>query len=95
MNKPNFKRKNVRFSPVPNTTLWVSKSVLNFDEDFLGLVDSEAQKGCGAIFNQETGFAVGDFCLVKVGKLAPLKSQVVWMSQIDDSIYRMGFHFLE
>lgn len=89
------KRKYVRFQPEPNTTIWISKNVEEFQEDFLGLVDGESHGGSSFTINQDIGLKDGDFVLAKVGHLDPLMAEVRWTKKFADNLFRFGLMYLE
>ena len=89
------KRRNTRFTPEENTVAWLSIDPSSFQKDMIALVDSESHSGCGITLNKDLSLEVGFRCMVKVGELSPMKAEVRWVKNFDNSLYRLGLHYLE
>ena len=91
------KRSQVRFKPDPNVLAAIDLNPQNkkFSPTLRGLVFSESYGGCGIVVLATPRLVVGDFCKIEIGVLAPLKAQVVWRTQLDDQVIKIGLKLLE
>ena len=75
------------------------KSTEQFNGETAGLIVDQSFKGCSLVFvNRESSedfLPVGYKCLLKVGQLAPLPSQVRWREKLPSNLIKAGFEFLE
>jgi len=93
------KRKHIRFKPDPLDYALVQFEVggeQNFTPDVVGLIIDEAPMGgCGLILNATDLLQIEQQCVVKLGRLSPLRAVVRWRYEIDGKLIRVGFEFLE
>ncbi|HAZ12854.1 MAG: hypothetical protein A2X86_21825 [Bdellovibrionales bacterium GWA2_49_15] len=91
------KRKQVRFKPDPNVLAAIDLSPQNkkFAPTLRGLVFSESYGGCGVVMLLSPHLMVGDVCKIEIGVLAPMKAQVMWRTQLDDQVMKLGLQLLE
>jgi hypothetical protein len=93
------KRKSTRFDPGPGTIAMIDlqgRESGEFRPTLLGLVFSEAFKGCGLIVLSRDGeIKVGDTWKVKVGKLSPMAAEIRWVKFLDEQVARIGLEYLE
>lgn len=85
-------RKGLRFPAETGTLIHIDlhPEVPDFNPGIVGLVIDEAAKGCGAIILTHRQIAEGDFCKVKVGRLAPIKAEIKWIKQLDAQVMKIG-----
>ncbi|MBI2522007.1 MAG: hypothetical protein HYV97_16440 [Bdellovibrio sp.] len=91
------KRSQVRFRPDPNVLAAIDLNPENkkFSPTLRGLVFSESYSGCGLVMLLSPHMMVGDICKIEIGVLAPLKAQVMWRTQLDDQVMKLGLKLLE
>jgi hypothetical protein len=67
-----------------------------FTPDQVALISEEAPMGgCGLVLLETPLLQVGDLCRVKVGRIDPLRAEVVWRKAVEPGIIRLGMKFLE
>jgi len=93
-------RKQFRFKPQEDEQLaLIDKrseiSAKEFAPTVSGLLFSEAYGGCGLILRKEEWPKVGDHCLVKAGPQTPLKAEIVWRTDVDADVMKVGVKYLE
>ena len=72
-----------------------------FEPQDVAFIVEEGHKGCGLVFvkrgraESSTFPWVGAECLLKVGKLHPLRSVVRWVREYDEDVAKVGFEYLE
>ena len=92
------KRRHLRFRPDPMEYAQVSIQSLRdpFTPELVALVSEEAPMGgCGLVLIETPLLKVGDICRVKVGRIDPLRAQVMWRQVVEPGIIRLGLKFLE
>ncbi len=93
------KRQSVRFSPDPGAYAQIDVEGNCHDEDFdpsiVALITDEAYRGCGLVMLETDQLNIGDKCSIKVGRIGPILAEVKWKKEIDTSIVKIGFQFLE
>lgn len=92
------KRKYIRFEPDGGDFVQIDKNPLSSDFKFqeVALLIEESPVGGFSIACLSTvGLVKGTVYRFKVGKMAPLKGEVVWERILDDKISRYGIRFLE
>jgi hypothetical protein len=96
---PSVKRKRIRFRP---DALDYAQIECNgdcskpFAPESVGIiVDEEPMGGCCVIVLDNGKLHLDDFCRVKVGRLDPLRAQIVWRKELEAGILRVGLEFLE
>ncbi len=91
------KRRYPRFAPDPLETAFVSLKLSgDFEPEFVSLIaDKHPYGGCGLVIRKPFSLKVGDRCRIKLGKLAPLLSELRWFKELDGDFLRLGFKFLE
>jgi hypothetical protein len=93
----NHKRRFIRFKPGPNHYAQIDLSA-NSDEftfQYVALIVDESLMGCCLALLPNAPLKVGDEVRVKVGPLAPLKARIVWKTNVDSFVDKVGFEFLE
>ena len=91
------KRKPLRFAPDANTVVWLSENLdkVLFKDDKVGLAVNESHKGFNLITVGKEKLYVGKEYLVKIGLIGPLLSELRWINEVDQNIYRCGFYLKE
>ena len=92
------KRRHIRFAPDPLDYAQIALDVEapTFTPDFVALIVEESPMGgCGLAMLISDRIVSGTKVLAKVGRLTPLRSEVVWVRKIDEHIMRLGLRFLE
>jgi hypothetical protein len=92
------KRRHLRFRPDPMEYALVAVQNLGapFTPELVALVSEEAPMGgCGLVLLETPQLKVGDVCRVKVGRIDPLRAQVMWRKAVEPGIIRLGLKFLE
>ena len=51
--------------------------------------------GCGLVLHTVPRLQVGERCVIKLGKLAPLRAIVRWRKPLEEDLLRIGFEFME
>jgi hypothetical protein len=92
-----FKRKSTRFKPDPGTIAKIETSNQEgvFSFTLVGLVLSEAARGCSVVLVGENTIQLGEIWRIKVGELDYLKAEVKWITLIDQEIKKVGLMYLE
>ncbi len=92
-------RRALRFPPDEGAVAWIDPSVHEDKDDFkptvAALVTDEALNGCGLITLVHDWLREGTECMVMVGNLAPLRAEIRWVKDLDDSVLKIGVVFLE
>jgi hypothetical protein len=92
-------RRSRRFPPDEGTMAWIDPNVHEDKDDFNptipALVTDEALHGCGVVTLFDDRLSVDAECMVRVGHLAPLKSQLRWVKDLNNDVRKMGVMFLE
>lgn len=92
------KRRHLRFRPDPMeyAQVAIQDSGGPFAPDLVALVSEEAPMGgCGLVLLETPTLKVGDVCRVKVGRIDPLRAQVMWRRAVEPGLIRLGLKFLE
>lgn len=91
-------RRYIRFDPDSGDFVQIDKnaqsSEFQFQEVAL-LVEESPMGGFGIVCLRAVGLTKGSVYRFKVGKMAPLKAEVVWERVLDDKVVRYGLRFLE
>ncbi len=70
-----------------------------FKPTLLGLLIDESHAGCCLVIaktaKDNEKLQPGRTCVLKAGPLHPMKAQVRWRTDLDDQVFKIGFHFLE
>jgi hypothetical protein len=91
-------RRHLRFRPDPMDYAQIATRNLGapFTPELVALVSEEAPMGgCGLVLLETPLLKVGDICRVKVGRIDPLRAQVMWRQAVESGIIRLGLKFLE
>lgn len=92
-------RKHTRFKSEANQIVrmeWGARVGKNdFNPQFVGLVLEEAFGGCALAMNAQKKVQMGDRVRVQVGSFNPMFGEIVWKSEIDESLMKIGIKFLE
>ena len=97
MTREPVRRKYIRAAPDANEYVQVD---LNLDGDFSFdyaalVVEESPLGGCSIVCLDSIGLEVGSICRMKVGHMAPLRSEIVWKKVLDEKVIRYGVRFLE
>lgn len=93
-----IKRRHLRFRPDPLEHALLQTRDLGgpFTPELIALVSEEAPMGgCGLVLLDTPRLRYGDVCRVQVGRIDPLRAQVVWRQECAPGIVRVGLKFLE
>ena len=92
-------RSALRFAPDEGTIALIDpdhgEDKSQFKPTIHALVVDEAMDGCGLVVVNNTRLEIGDICLVQVGQLDPLSSELRWIRQLDEDVQKIGFMYLE
>jgi hypothetical protein len=92
-------RESRRFPPDEGTLAWIDTEVHEdkraFRPTIAALVTDEALHGCGMVALAHDRFRDEAECMVQVGDLAPLRSQIRWIKNLNHDVLRIGVRFLE
>lgn len=97
-NKFSNARKYIRFKPDDLDVAYVMLTAPDADEfrpDLSALIVDESHKGCSIAILAADHIKEMAILYIKVGKLLPLKAQVVWKKDLDGIIERLGIMYLE
>ncbi|MBP9708582.1 MAG: hypothetical protein KBD78_13145 [Oligoflexales bacterium] len=84
-------RKKTRFIPDPNTL-----AVASVNSQYnVGLVVNESHSGCRVAFLSLVPLQKGDVCEISVGKLSPIRAEVVWRTEAGTTLCELGFNYKE
>jgi hypothetical protein len=89
-------RRSVRFTPDPLTIAVLS---LNAEKVFrpvlVGLVLNESFGGCSILINHDDSLKNDQIVNIKVGQLGLMKAKVIWVKNLEESIYKVGLKFID
>lgn len=88
----------LRFKPDPleYAQVAIQSGGDGFTPEFVALIVEESPiSGCGLIAHNYPGIEEGTECRVKIGRLAPLRAQVMWRKSMEWDLMRLGLKFLE
>lgn len=88
-------RRSVRFQPDPLTIAVISLEEKLFKPAIVGLVLNESFGGCSILINHDDGLKKDKVFAIKVGQLAVLRAKVIWNKNLEESIYKVGFKFVD
>ncbi len=66
-----------------------------FQPSVSALILEESYGGCGLALLRTSQLQVGAICVVKVGALEPMRSEVRWRKDVDDQLIKIGIKYLE
>ena len=92
------KRRHIRFQPDSGDYVQIDKdpNSLEFNFQEVALLVEESPLGGFSIACLKTvELAMGNVHRFKVGKMSPLKAEVVWARDLDEKLARYGLRFLE
>jgi len=91
-----IKRRYTRFKADRNiyAALDANSTTENFNVSDIGLVINEAYGGCGLVIRLTPEFQIKDKVRVKVGGLGILMAEVVWRSEIENDLLKIGLMYL-
>lgn len=92
-----LKRKHIRAAPDPDDYVQIDFEIDGeFTFRYAALIVEESPLGgCSIVFLSSVDLKPGDRCRIKVGNMAPLLSEVVWMKNLDAQVKRCGIKYLE
>jgi len=92
-------RRKVRFAPDEGAIAQIDPTIREDNADFepkiQALVIDEARDGCGLVVVNNKVLFEGDTCLVKIGDLDPLISEIRWVQELDEDVQKIGVMYLE
>lgn len=89
------RRENIRFDPDKNA-LAIIHVEGDEDDSLVGLLRDESYQGCSAVFHREYfPYEEGDTVILKVEPDLPRPAEIVWRNQLDERLFRVGFHFVD
>lgn len=94
-------RKFIRYLPDPLDYGLISFHVhsdykKNFEPDIVALIIEESSRsGCSLIFHKRRKIGIGAEVVLQLGRMAPIRAEVVWINELEEVLYRAGFKFLE
>ncbi len=91
------KARGIRFKAHPADTakVYFGEDVADFQEDLAGLILNESIQGGALLVISDRKFIEGEFVVVKVGLLAPLRAEVRWVLHSEANIYKVGLLYAE
>lgn len=87
----------MRFKPDPMDAAMVDlkASTPAFEPTMSCLILNESFSGCALVIPTAFPISEGTFMRVKVGRMEPLRAEVVWTQRLDDELLKVGIRFLE
>ncbi|MCB0403957.1 MAG: hypothetical protein KDD51_04175 [Bdellovibrionales bacterium] len=103
MSNANFKaspisrRRHTRFNPDYLTVAWIElgESEEDFKPQMAAIVINQSYRGAALGVRPHDAIRVGQKCFVKVGELAPLRAEIVWIKGEDPELIKIGVNFLD
>ena len=98
MKSPTQKRHHLLSKPDLNDYVEVDLNADSspFSSKFVALLVEEAPLGgCSFACLLEHGLEIGQVIRVKVGRMAPLRAEIVWIRELDAQVTRYGVKYLE
>lgn len=91
------KRSFPRFPAKDNTVVFLSftNSKYDFSSDIFGLVFEEGERGCGVVLINNLRISSGDYLYVQHGDYGPIRSEVVWVKELDSNTTKIGVKYLD
>lgn len=96
MSRPLFnRRQHIRFKPDPGAVALIDPGPVtgSFRGQHAGLIINESYNGVALVLLTGISLRVGDSCRVRVGPLAPVLARVVWKTEVDSDVVKMGLTF--
>lgn len=88
--------RSVRFNPDPLTLAVIfPESKKAAQAGVLGLVLNESFGGCSILINHDGGFKKDEKVKIKVGRLSIMEATIVWIKNLEESIFKVGLRFTE
>jgi len=92
-------RRSRRFPPDEGTIAWIDPKApddkRHFKPTIAALVTDEALRGCGIVTLSQAPLDPETECMIRVGDLPPLRSQIRWVKEVSADVRRAGVMFLE
>lgn len=88
----------VRFEPDPLDYALIAVTDLDepFHPELVALIYDEAPlNGCAVVCVDHPDLAVGNACLIKVGRMDPIAAQIVWKKTLETRLVHVGLQYLE
>ena len=88
----------IRFEPDPLDMALIAVENLDepFSPDFAALIYDEAPlNGCAIVVRDHPKLAVGNACLIKVGRMSPIAALVAWRKVLEPRLVHLGLQYLE
>lgn len=89
------RRQHIRYKPDPGAVALIDPGPLDgeFQPQHSALIINESYNGVALVLLNGVSLRVGDPCRVVVGILAPVQARVVWKTEIDADVVKMGLTF--
>ena len=92
--------KQIRFPPDSDQIGFISFNLNEFKKELSALILNESASGACLIVNKALvpkihPIEASQILLVQIGKMSPLKGQVRWVKEIDESLFKIGIELLE
>lgn len=96
----NNKRAHMRFKPHEMESLVLVDTRTealkdDFDPDVIGIALTESRGGCSFVARTTSQLRLHDVVIIKVGALLPLYAEVVWRTNVDMEIVKVGIKYRE
>lgn len=90
-------RKNIRFRPDASVIAQIDfgGATAEFKPTASALVFSEAYTGCGLVVLTADLSNLESTIRVKIGDLAPLTGEIVWVRELDSEVCKVGVRYLQ
>lgn len=97
MGLPERKTRSIRFKPDNEDYAVIGQLNDNgqLETDKMALILTESYSGCGLVVVDGSDFQIGQQHHLKVGDVGPVLSEIVWIKQVDEDLYRLGFKYLK
>ncbi len=87
-------RQFTRFRPDPLSVAYLSLGNSSpFEPELVAVVINEAYAGCSILINSDETIKKDQKIQIKVGQLAVMKGKIVWIKNLEESIYKIGVKF--
>ena len=83
-----------RFKPDPLAVAYMSLKNTSLNP-VVGLILNESFTGCAILVSTEDRFNLNQKVFVKVGNLHAMAAEIMWSTQLDENIFKLGLKYLE
>jgi hypothetical protein len=92
-----FMSRSTRFEPAPLDHALVD--FRNEKEGFIAcavaLIANESYTGCALVIKTDEPLAANQIIKVQVGRLAVMSAKIIWTTELEPSLLKIGLQFLE